>query len=242
MPSYLSCYSLGAQDHGNQQKGILGNHQGQRLLSQSFISSPLRIWSLTPLCLRLSSSPGFHFTLKAQLCRVRRVVEQGAGSMSHSWFMALWCRSQVQTCQGVRGCCPPALGLVAAEYLLATWGRNAYTASLQICAASTARELDESCGFLVICMPVQEERRGQSWDLHRVWDLWECQVQRCSKGQTKGEGTKVKQTKIKVFASNPANKKHPATSSSEMQVWGWLLRIKKKIKLYTLCYFRQRTK
>lgn len=242
MPSYLSCYSLGAQDHGNQQKGILGNHQGQRLLSQSFISSPLRIWSLTPLCLRLSSSPGFHFTLKAQLCRVRRVVEQGAGSMSHSWFMALWCRSQVQTCQGVRGCCPPALGLVAAESLSATWGRNAYTASLQICAASTARELDESCGFLVICMPVQEERRGQSWDLHRVWDLWECQIQRCSKGQTKGEGTKVKQTKIKVFASNPANKKHPATSSSEMQVWGWLLRIKKKIKLYTLCYFRQRTK
>lgn len=42
-----------------------------------------------------------------------------------------------------------------------------------------------------------------------------------SEGQTEGEGTKVKQAKIKAFAPSPVSKNHPANFSSEVQAWGF---------------------
>lgn len=52
-----------------------------------------------------------HFTHEAQLCFVRTVVEPRG---CWCWFMALRCRSQVQTCQGVQVCLSPSPGLPAA--------------------------------------------------------------------------------------------------------------------------------
>lgn len=77
----------------------------------------LGIWNFMPLSLRPFNSPGFHFTLEAQLDFV--VLSRGwrnprACGVSCSWFMSLQCRSQVQTCQGVRGCQSPITRLVAA--------------------------------------------------------------------------------------------------------------------------------
>lgn len=157
VPSCLSSYRFGDQEYLTM--GILGNYQEQRLLSQTFHPEGFGAWG------GCSCSPPTHLDLISHL-KLSCFLSGGwwnprAAGAFHSWFMR--CRSQVQTCQGVKGLPVPHYRACCSQPSPAIpWGRNARTASLQISAASTARERDESRGLLVCACQHRKNTEGRA--------------------------------------------------------------------------------